>query len=185
MLCVWLSRVQVGTGGDGGGGTLRACASARQIDAITIEIGDSASFNRALIGMTYAGIARVLDYLGLIEVTEFRELDVTRPPTIICSHSYWIQTDVGGVLDVVPRCADLVSKNQFLASVVDIFGFVIKKYVSPEDGVVVGKSTNPANVQGDRIVHLGILAKPEMMNENGTFKDDVSITSDFGQITSD
>eukprot|EP00474_Spongospora_subterranea_P009972 CRZ10430.1 hypothetical protein [Spongospora subterranea] len=175
----------VGTGGDGGAGTLRAAACARGIDAITIEIGDSTSFNRALIGMTYAGIARVLDDIGLIEVPEFRQLDVTRPPTIVCSHSYWMQTDCGGVLDVSPSCAEIVRKGQFLASVVDIFGFVITKYVAPEDGVVIGKSTNPANVQGDRIVHLGIIAGTDMLNADGTFKSDVSITSKFGAISTD
>ncbi|XXQ38004.1 Peptidase M14 carboxypeptidase A domain-containing protein [Plasmodiophora brassicae] len=175
----------VGTGGDGGGGTLRGAATARGIDSVTIEIGDSTSFNRTLIGMTYAGIARVLDDIGVVEVPEFRALDETRPPTVICSHSYWMQTDVGGVLDVVPRCAELVVRGQFLASVVDIFGFVIRKYVAPEDGVVIGKSTNPANVQGDRILHLGVVAPPAMFNDDGTIQRDVVITSQHGVICGD
>jgi hypothetical protein len=37
-----------------------------------------------------------------------------------------------------------------------VFGDVLCEYVAPEDGVVIGKSVNPVNQTGGRILHLGI-----------------------------
>lgn len=53
-----------------------------------------------------------------------------------------------GVLVVSPKVAERVEKNDFIASVVDIFGFLEDEYYAPEDGYVIGKSTNPSNFQG-------------------------------------
>jgi predicted deacylase len=49
---------------------------------------------------------------------------------------------------ISPQVADMVEKGDFVASVVDIFGFMCDEYFAPETGVIVGKSTNPANYQG-------------------------------------
>ena len=48
-------------------------------------------------------------------------------------------------------------KDEKIAIVKNAFGEVIKEYFSPEDGIVIGKSTNPSNMSGGRIIHLGIL----------------------------
>jgi uncharacterized protein len=80
-------------------------------------------------------------------------------------------------LVVGPKVGDRVSKGQFLGSVVDIFGFVLKKFYCPEDGIVVGRSTNPSNVQGDLIVQIGILASPAIHNDDGT----VQVPDNIGQ----
>jgi predicted deacylase len=81
---------------------------------------------------------------------------------------YWACTKTGGVLGhtpqawrafmmpqggslltvISPQVADMVEKGDFVASVVDIFGFMCDEYFAPETGVIVGKSTNPANYQG-------------------------------------
>jgi uncharacterized protein len=37
-----------------------------------------------------------------------------------------------------------------------IFGEVTKRYHAPVDGIVVGRSVNPLNQTGSRIVHLGL-----------------------------
>jgi len=39
----------------------------------------------------------------------------------------------------------------------DIFGNRIKDYLAPEKGIVIGKSINPVNQTGGRILHLGII----------------------------
>lgn len=47
-----------------------------------------------------------------------------------------------------PNVADEVREGEFIASVVDIFGFLCDEYYAPCNAVVVGKSTNPSNLQG-------------------------------------
>ena len=76
---------------------------------------------------------------------------------VICSHSYWIYTDSGGLLTVIPQLTEKVLKNDPMAVMVDAFGTTIKSYFVPESGIVIGKSTQPASYSGARILHLGIL----------------------------
>jgi len=38
-----------------------------------------------------------------------------------------------------------------------VFGNKVKKYYAPERGIVVGKSVNPVNQSGGRIIHLGVI----------------------------
>ena len=64
---------------------------------------------------------------------------------------------MGGLLAVHPNVTDLVKKEEKIATMRNIFGDIVKEYYAPEDGVVIGKSVNPINQTGGRILHLGIL----------------------------
>lgn len=75
----------------------------------------------------------------------------------ICARSYWLYTDMGGYLDVAVDLNQEVKKGEVIAILKNSFGEVIATYKTPEDGIVVGKSTNPVSSSGSRIVHLGIL----------------------------
>lgn len=50
-----------------------------------------------------------------------------------------------------------VKKGELIATVKDVFGKTQKSYYAPEDGIIIGKSTNPIGQSGSRIVHLGII----------------------------
>jgi len=76
---------------------------------------------------------------------------------VICSKSYWIYTNYGGVLTVEPELTQWIKKGEKIATVRNIFGEILKKYEAPEDGIVIGKATNPVNQSGDIILHLGIV----------------------------
>ena len=65
-------------------------------------------------------------------------------------------TDTGGILTVFPKVTERVKKGQVIANLRNIFGDLIKEYVAPEDSIVIGKSVNPINQTGGRIVHLGV-----------------------------
>lgn len=49
-----------------------------------------------------------------------------------------------------------LNKGDKIAIVKTIFGKTIKEYFCPENGIVIGKSVNPVNQSGSRILHLGI-----------------------------
>jgi predicted deacylase len=138
-----------------GDGTLRGYAEDRGIPAITVEVGDPHRFQRGLIRSSRLGIQAVLDELGMYD---HDEAAITQD-AIECSHSYWIYSDVGGVLRVEPEVATQVSKGERLAVVTNLFGEKIAEYRAPEDGVVIGKSTNPVAPSGARVLHLGKVGK--------------------------
>lgn len=134
-------------------GTLRGAIGELGIPAITIEVGNPNTFQRRLIRSGIEGIHNVLCHLKMID----DDIVPAEKKTVICRNSYWLYTDVGGLLSVKANLLDITTEGIVLAEIRDIFGKKIKTYVAPEKGIVVGKSTSPVNQTGGRILHLGIL----------------------------
>lgn len=132
--------------------TLRGVATAHGVRAITLELGDPKVFQKTLISAGLRGIQNLMVHL---EMMEGIIMSPTQAP-IICKKSYWLYTDEGGILTVHPNLTDRIEKGQHIATVRNIFGDLIKKHEAPEAGVVIGKSINPVNHTGGRILHLGI-----------------------------
>jgi len=134
-------------------GTLRGAADALDIPAITLEVGNSNTFQKRLIRSGLEGIHNVLCHLDMVED------DIAAPSknTIICKSSYWLYTDAGGVLSLQADLLQILEQGQQMALLRDIFGNRIKDYLAPEKGIVIGKSINPVNQTGGRILHLGII----------------------------
>jgi predicted deacylase len=136
----------------GADGTLRGAAMDLGVKSITVEVGNPNAFQSALIQDGTVGVLNVLSRLGMIEDDE--EQNPGEPVT--CVRSYWMYTEVGGVLEVFPELAARVRTGELVARVRDIFGETIEEYRAPEDGIIIGRSTHPVNQTGSRIIHLGI-----------------------------
>jgi predicted deacylase len=137
----------------GGDGTLRGYAEDSNIPSLTVEVGDPHRFQRGLIRSSRLGIQAVLDELDMYDHDE----DIEVEEAVECSHSYWIYTQEGGVLRVLPSVTDTVKKGDTIATITDLFGGRKATYHAPEDGIVIGKSTNPVAGSGARVLHLGIV----------------------------
>ncbi len=132
--------------------TLRAEAGLLGIPSITVEYGNPQVYQHELIARGFKGLFNTLKWLNMYE--GFIEKGNVQP--IYCKKSYWIYMDEGGFLDVTVELKQHVSKGDKIAIVKNAFGEIIKTYFSPEDGVIIGKSSNPSNMSGGRIIHLGI-----------------------------
>ena len=141
----------------GSDGTLRGYAEDNGIPAITVEVGDPQRFQRGFIRSSRLGIQAVLDELDMYDHDHQPEQE---EDAIECSRSYWIYSKEGGVLRVGPDVAQPVKKGELIATITDLFGDQKAEYHAPEDGVVVGKSTNPTAASGARILHLGVVGPP-------------------------
>lgn len=62
-------------------------------------------------------------------------------------------------MEVYPGVNKLVKKGEIIARVKNMFGNVIDEYFSPCTGVVIGRSSNPVAMSGDRIVHMGVIKR--------------------------
>ncbi len=134
-------------------GTLRGAADDLDIPAITLEVGNPSTFQKRLIRSGIEGVHNVLCHLNMVD----DEIVVIEKDTIICKTSKWIYTDTGGLLTVKVELRQLVKKGDKIAEIRNVFGTKIKEYFAPEDGIVIGKSINPVNQTGGRILHLGII----------------------------
>ncbi|MBK7335461.1 MAG: succinylglutamate desuccinylase/aspartoacylase family protein [Saprospirales bacterium] len=134
-------------------GTLRGAADDMGINAITLEVGDPNTFQKGVIRSSLTGIHNLLNYMGMTQTG----IEAPLQEPYICKTSYWIYADQGGILSVHPEVATFVKKGSVIATLRNIFGDLLKEYYAPEDGIVIGKSVNPINQTGGRILHLGIL----------------------------
>jgi predicted deacylase len=131
---------------------LRGAASELGIRSVTVELRDPHVFQNAVVADGLIGLRNAMVDLGMIggEIT---------PPSetiTLCERSYWMYTDEGGILWVYPEVAAGVRAGELVAEVRTIFGEATARYHAPEAAIVVGRSVNPLNQTGSRIVHLGV-----------------------------
>jgi uncharacterized protein len=136
-------------------GALRSAAADMGIHAITLELGNPMLFQKHLF---IPGLSGILNVLSRLEMLPQHEIPPRTPP-LVCRRSYWIYTTTGGLLDVLPPLGKIISKGEKVAKVMNIFGDTLEEYFSPEDCVVIGRSTNPVNQTGSRILHLGVIGE--------------------------
>jgi len=141
--------------GTSSGLTMRAAALAQGIKSITVEYGDPQVYQPKMIERGEKGIESLLKWLkmktGSVGIPEIEN---------VCSKSYWLFTNQGGLLQIEVVLNQKVSKGQRIATLKNPFGEVLEEYYAPEDGIVIGENTNPVNISGGRIIHLGILRNP-------------------------
>ena len=134
--------------------TLRGVAAETGIPAITVEICDPAAFQRDPIKRTLQGIRRILRHVDMVS-TKQKNLVIHKPP-VLCRKSYWILAERGGLMRVKHKVTDQLRQGDLICTQVNIFGDVMREYLSPEDGIVIGHCVNPVGQTGARIMHLGV-----------------------------
>ena len=131
--------------------TLRAEAMLKGIPCITVEYGNPQVFQPEMIQRGKTGIMNTMSWLNMIG----KEIDPPDEP-VLCKKSYWIYVEEGGYLEVRVDLKQKLKKGDLIAVMRNPFGDILKEYHCPEDGIVIGKSSNPINMNGGRIIHLGI-----------------------------
>ncbi|MFT5248743.1 MAG: putative deacylase [bacterium] len=133
--------------------TMRAEAMLKGIPTITIEYGNPQVYQPE---MTVRGVNGIKNVLNWLKMHDFETPESNQ--AVLCKKSYWIYLDQGGLLEVPVKLNQIVEKDEIIGQLRNPFGEIIKTYKSPERGIVIGKSSNPVNMSGGRIIHLGIIA---------------------------
>ncbi|KCV68412.1 hypothetical protein H696_04706 [Fonticula alba] len=136
-------------------GSLRGAAHALGIHAITVEVGDPQRFHRRFIHFAHLGVENIMCHLKMVP----RQSTRPEKDAVVCTRSFWMFTQSGGILTVLPEINDWVRAGDVVARVYNVFGDLIAQYIAPENGIVVGKSVNPVCSSGDRILHLGVTSE--------------------------
>lgn len=133
--------------------TMRAEAMLHGIPSVTVEYGDPQVYQPEVIERGQRGILNTMSWLGMID----RPIEAPAQKAVICKKSYWLYVDEGGLLEVPVELKEQIQKGQTIGILKNPFGDILKEYKAPEAGIIIGKSTNPVNMNGGRIIHLGIL----------------------------
>ena len=141
--------------------SLRGTAEQMGIKSITVELKDPNRFQFDVIKEAEEGIQNILCHLGFIQ----GEISYDVTTSILCKNSYWLYTDTGGVLQVIKSPLEYIKKGEKIAFVKSIFGDVTQKFYAKDNGIVIGKSINPINQTGSRILHLGLEPKEISLSE--------------------
>jgi uncharacterized protein len=137
--------------------TLRGAAAELGVPAITVEIGNPNRFQPKYIERSLAGLKAVLAMAGMVSWRAPRASDAP----VLCRRSFWMYTDAGGLLEVLPRVTERVAQGEVVARLRNVYGDRVREYQAPEAGVVIGKSVSPVGPTGARILHLGLVAETE------------------------
>ena len=152
----YLQRPQIILHNPASDGTLRGAASALGIPAITLEIGNPQRIQVDYVRQSIQGIRAMLGQVGMLS----RRKPADGPAPVLCDASKWLHTDRGGLLQVVPKLTDRISKGEAVATLTSIYGDLLATYSAPTAGIVIGRSVDPAAETGARILHMGRLAVP-------------------------
>jgi predicted deacylase len=133
--------------------TFRAEAMLQGIPTITIEYGNPQVYQPEMIERGIKGMQNLMSWLKMTE----QPIHTFSQKPVICKKSYWAYIQEGGLLEIPVSLTQPIKKDDLIGMVKNPFGDILKKYYAPEDGIVIGKSTNPVNMNGGRIIHLGIL----------------------------
>lgn len=134
--------------------TMRAASLKHGAYAVTAEYGNPQVYQPDLVARGAEGILRLMHGLGMYEYAEAAAVE----EAMVCKRSFWLYSDRGGLLEVQVALAQKVMEGERIAVLKDPFGTVVAEYRAPEDGVVIGRSSNPVCHSGCRLIHLGILA---------------------------
>jgi predicted deacylase len=144
-------------------GTLRGAMMDRGVPAITIELGNPQRLQRGVVRKGTDGLLNIMRRLGMVD-HELHEATRKRKP-VVCLSSRWMYTQSGGVLRVFPELGQRIKAGDLVARVDDIYGNTLEEVCVPESGVVIGRSLNPVNPTGSRILNLGTIATSKKLKE--------------------
>lgn len=135
--------------------TLRAEAMLKGIPTITVEYGNPQVYQPEMIRRGIAGMENLMSWLEMMN----QPIHKFENQPVHCQKSYWIYVNEGGLLEIPVELTQPIQKGDLIGILRNPFGEILKEYHAPEDGIVIGKSTNPVNMHGGRIIHLGLLEK--------------------------
>ena len=131
-------------------GSIREAAASRGIPVLLFEGGEAMRFDEAAISAAVSGLMRVLAHVKMHPNPE----PSPSASTMIARESGWVRARSAGILRLKCKLGDRVTQGELLGAIEGLFGENPKRVKAPDDGIIIGLSTNPLVYQGDAVVHI-------------------------------
>ncbi|TVQ56447.1 MAG: succinate dehydrogenase [Phycisphaerales bacterium] len=140
--------------GKGPAGSLRREACRVGCPTIILEAGEVWKIEPGVVDVGVRGVKNVLIELDMLE----GEIVAPHYQTRV-EKTYWIRSEVGGILTFHVGPGDIVEDGQPIATNVSVVGDAQTVLIAPAGGVVLGMATLPAVKPGEPVCHI---AMPKM-----------------------
>jgi hypothetical protein len=81
-------------------------------------------------------------------------------PSAVSHSSTWLRAPEGGILRTKIVAGDRIEKGQAIAEITDPLGDKPISFVSPENGIVIGRTNLPIVHRGDALFHVARVKDP-------------------------
>ena len=136
-------------------GSLREAADQKGVKILVYEAGEALRFDETSAHIGVHGILGVMENLGMIRA----EKRPKHAKPIICNHTVWVRAPRAGILWDRASLGMAVKPGQILAYISDPFGDDPIPILSPEGGVLIGRSNLPTANEGDGLFHIASFSK--------------------------
>ncbi|MBX2860529.1 MAG: succinylglutamate desuccinylase/aspartoacylase family protein [Vampirovibrio sp.] len=139
--------------------TLKGLADERKIPAVTVEIGMTKRFEADKIQRTVQGLLNALHHLNILSrpVVDSTKLKAS---TYVASEYHNVYTDnYGGLMTMGVKDGELVTENQPVADMKDVFGRPVQTFKSPTTGIVMSRRTHPTAAPDSIVMSVAVVDK--------------------------
>ncbi|MGB5493940.1 MAG: succinylglutamate desuccinylase/aspartoacylase family protein [Sedimenticolaceae bacterium] len=87
-------------------------------------------------------------------------------PSVVLRSTTWIRAPSSGLLRMLVKLGDMVSKDDVLAFVGDAGGSGEEPIVSSSDGVIIGRTNLPLVYEGEAVFHVGRTRQASLLEQH-------------------
>ena len=142
-------------------GSLRYSASAEQVPIMVYEAGEALRFDELSIRIGLRGVINVMRKLNMLTLKR----KPPKPSAVLRSTS-WVRAPSSGIVRMLVKLGDMVSKGDTLAFVGDAGGKGEETLVSPFNGVIIGRTNLPLVYEGEAVFHIGRTRQTSLLEEH-------------------
>jgi predicted deacylase len=142
-------------------GSLRYSAAGEQVPIMVYEAGEALRFDEVSIRVGLTGVINVMREMGMLSLKR-------KPPkpSVVLRSTTWIRSPSSGLLRMLAKLGDMVSKDDVLAFVGDAGGSGEEPIVSPSDGVIIGRTNLPLVYEGEAVFHVGRTRQTALLEQH-------------------
>jgi predicted deacylase len=137
-------------------GSLREAAAELGIPTLLYESGEALRFDETCIKVGVRGIINVMRALEMLP--PLKKTRVKKEPVTIRS-SIWARAPIGGIVRTHIKLGEQVQSGQQLATISDPFGNTETAVISPNSGIIIGRSNLPLVNEGEALFHVAKIPK--------------------------
>lgn len=135
--------------------SLREAAADRGIPMLLYEAGEALRFDELAIRAGVRGIVNVMRALEMLPPARTKRPTKKRPHRpVVARSSAWVRAPISGILRIMVPLGASVSKGGLLGVIADPFGERETEILSPNDGVVIGRTNLPLANEGDALFNI-------------------------------